>query len=168
AEAVREAFRRAGDPEAFPEQLKVLGLEAWKPTKLYARWEGHKDTQVTLDLTAVCDRLGSTPREFAAAPAELLGAPAPPAERCYRFLADKADGAAANDRDLMQGVLLAPGGLARRALPPVEAPAAEVVKAVRQRAALRAMAEAPPNQLAGPERVLAQVGPMLQDMPEDQ
>ncbi|HZY84189.1 MAG TPA: hypothetical protein VFE78_05130, partial [Gemmataceae bacterium] len=168
AEAVREAFRRAGDPEAFPEHLKVLGLEVWKPTKLYARWEGSKDAQVTLDLTAVCDRLGSTAREFAAGPAELLGAPAPPAERSFRFLADRADGATANDRDLMQGVILAPGGLARRALPPVEAPAAEVVKAVRQRSALRAMAEAPPGGLTGPERVLAQIGPMLQDMPDDQ
>jgi hypothetical protein len=68
----------------------------------------------------------------------------------------------------MQGVILAPGGLARRALPPVEATAAEVVKAVRQRSALRAMAEAPAGGLTGPERVLAQIGPMLQDMPEDQ
>jgi photosystem II stability/assembly factor-like uncharacterized protein len=174
AEAVREAFRRAGDPEAFPEHLKVLGLEAWKPTKLYARWEGHNDAQVTLDLTAVCDRLGSTPREFAAAPAELLGAPALPAERNYRFLADRADGASAGDHDLMQGVILAPGGLARRALPPVEAPGAEVVKAVRQRAALRALADAacrpgaPAAPMSSPERVLAQIGPMLQDMPDDQ
>ena len=37
AEAVHEAFERAADPKAFPEQLNVLGLEPWKASKLYAR-----------------------------------------------------------------------------------------------------------------------------------
>src|SRR5262249_33601977 len=34
-EAMHEAFKRAGDPNAFPEQLVALGLKEWKPSKLY-------------------------------------------------------------------------------------------------------------------------------------
>ena len=39
AKAVQQAFADAGDPAALPEQLKALGLEPWKASKLYARWE---------------------------------------------------------------------------------------------------------------------------------
>ena len=38
-EAVREAFKRAADPQAFPEQIERLGLQPWKASKLYARSE---------------------------------------------------------------------------------------------------------------------------------
>src|SRR5262249_2325479 len=38
AEAMKEAFARAADKDAFPEQLATLGLEPWKPKKLYTLW----------------------------------------------------------------------------------------------------------------------------------
>ena len=166
AEATNEAFRRAGDRSAFPEQLTTLGLEVWQPKKLYALWPNGLDAQVRLDLTTVSARLGSTLREFATAPLALLGADTPPAQRSWKLLADKLEGSA-NHRDLMQGVSLVPGGPGRRLLPSVAELSPELLKSVRQRANLWAIAEAPASALTSPERLLAQIGPTLADMPQD-
>lgn len=166
AEAMKEAFRRAADKDSFPEQLAVLGLEVHQAKKLYAVWPAKGDAPVRIDLTAVSPALGSTAREFSTAPLALLGAESPPVERCYRLLADRMEGAAQH-RDLMQGIALAAGGLARRMLPAVEDLSPEALRGVRQRANLWAIAEAPASTLTSPERLLAQIGPSLAEMPEE-
>jgi photosystem II stability/assembly factor-like uncharacterized protein len=167
AEAVKAAFERAGDPKTFPEQLSGLGLEPWQAVKVYAL--GHGDpAQVKLDLTAIAPRLQSTPREFAAGPAALLASEAVslPDQRDFRLLAAQSKDAAAH-RDLMQGVDLAPGGLARRMLDgPAEMPD-DLRKAIQQRTNLKALSETPANALTDPNRLLAQIGPMLAKMPDD-
>ncbi len=71
-------------------------------------------------------------------------------------------------RDLMQGVELAPGGLARRMLGEGTELPAELVKAIRQRTNLKALSETPPSSLTNPNRLLGQIGPMLAEMPDDQ
>jgi photosystem II stability/assembly factor-like uncharacterized protein len=165
-EALKEAFLRAADKDAFPEQITSLGLEVWQAKKLYAVWANSPDAQVRHDLTTVSARLGSTVREFATAPFLLLGADTPPAQRSWKLLADRLEGAAGH-RDLMQGIVLAPGGFARRMLPAVEDLSPDLLKAVRQRANLWAIAEAPASTLTSPDRLLAQIGPTLADMPQD-
>jgi photosystem II stability/assembly factor-like uncharacterized protein len=104
-EAAREAFRRAGDDKAFPEQLTRLGLTPWKPAKLYAH--GAANGSIVLDLTQIRDELGGTFQEFAAGPAALLAETSVtlPAERRFRLLASNLDGAAGH-QDLMQGIIL--------------------------------------------------------------
>jgi photosystem II stability/assembly factor-like uncharacterized protein len=168
AEAMKEAFERAGDPAAFPEQIRVMGLEPWKPVKLYGRWDKSSGAHVTLDLAAVRSVLGKV-EEFVAEPALILGEETGgmAKERNYRLLGDHVAGAAGH-RDLMQGVSLAPGGLARRTLPAAAEPSAAAVKAAQQRATLRNMAELPASKLTDPDRLLSQIGPMLADMPVDQ
>jgi photosystem II stability/assembly factor-like uncharacterized protein len=168
AEAVREAFARAGEPKAFPEQINDLGLEPWRPAKVYACWEGRAEAAVTLDLASLRPCLEASLRDFAAGPSALLGAAALPAERRFRLLCGSPD--AALHRDLMQGVSLAPGGLARRRLPERPEPDAEALRRLRQRAALQALetAEGSPVNLASPERLLAQIAPLLAEMPDDQ
>jgi photosystem II stability/assembly factor-like uncharacterized protein len=166
AEAVRVAFERAGDARAFPEQLDGLGLEPWQPVKVYAA--GQAGGRVTLDLTAIAPRLQSTVREFAAGPAALLaeGPVSLPDHRDFHLLAARIKDAAGH-QSLMQGIDLAPGGLARRMLEePAEMPD-ELLKAIRQRTNLKALSETP-SALADPNRLLAQIGPMLGDMPDDQ
>lgn len=167
AEAVREAYRRAGDPTMFPEQLDALGLEAWKPTKLYClahRGKGH----VSLDLTAVQPLLEASVAEFAAGPASLLAeaSVSMPNQRHYR-LVESSLADAAGHRDLMQGTNVAAGGLARRTVPLANEIGPDATKAIRQRANLRAMVEAPAKGLVDPNQLLAQIGPMLADVPED-
>ncbi|HWG43969.1 MAG TPA: YCF48-related protein [Gemmataceae bacterium] len=168
AEAVRAAFERASDPRTFPEQLTGLGLEPWQVAKVYA--VGQKSTsRVALDLTAIAPRLQSTLREFASGPAALLAGESVllPDQRDFALLAAHGKGAAGH-RDLMQGVDLAPGGLARRMLgEAVELPA-ELLKAIHQRTNLKALSETPASALTDPNRLLGQMGPMLAEMPDDQ
>ncbi len=169
AEAMHEAFARAADPQAFPEQIKHLGLEPWEVKKVYSRWHGRAGAEVILDTTQVSSRLEATARDFAAPAAELL-ADAPfalPTQRYYHLLDSRIPGAA-NHRNLLQGVELASGGVARRKQAAIEELAPEVEKAIRTRRNLQALVETPATELTDPNRILAQVGPMLAALPEDQ
>jgi photosystem II stability/assembly factor-like uncharacterized protein len=168
AEAVREAFVRAADARAFPEQLQTLGLEPWKVSKLYGCCDGRAGSQVVVDATEAADRLQASARDFATPAAALLADEplALPAQRFYKLLDSRLAGAA-NHHDLMQGIPLAPGGTARRDLgPPVETPR-EVIKAVQARRNLQALAETPADRLADPNMLLATIGPALTSMPDD-
>src|SRR5439155_6797016 len=83
----REAFQRAGDPAAFPEQLKALGLKPWQPSKLYAA-APESAAAVTLNLAEVRTRLLGSLRDFAAPAAGLLaGRPiALPRKQSFRLV----------------------------------------------------------------------------------
>jgi photosystem II stability/assembly factor-like uncharacterized protein/tetratricopeptide (TPR) repeat protein len=166
AEAVREAFRVAADPKAYPEQLSTLGLAPRACAKAYACADG-RTAPVSLDLTAVSRVLESTYRDFAAPFAAMLaeGPVSLPAMRGYRLLAGRLP-AAETHRDLMEGITLAAGSLARRPTPPVPEENSEADKTLRKQAALQSVAEAPPG-LANPDRLLGQLGPMLSELPDD-
>jgi photosystem II stability/assembly factor-like uncharacterized protein len=169
-EALHEAFRRAADPQAFPEQIKQLGLEPWEVAKVYGRWDSHTGAQVALDLTAVNPRLQTTARDFATPAAGFL-ADTPytlPNQRFFHLLDSTIKGAVAH-RALMQGVEeLAPGGKARRKQAPPAELSADVEKALRTRRNLQALLEAPAGELTDPNRVLSQLRPMLAGLPADQ
>jgi tetratricopeptide (TPR) repeat protein len=176
-EALRVAFSKAANPKEFPEQLGELGLEPWKAAKAYTRWEvirggygSHPPGTARLDLNALSPPLEATVQEFVSGPLSLLAEEdaSLPALRAYRLLIDRPEGSAAQHVDLMQGIDLARGGQARRALAEVPEPSPELIKAVRQRLQLRAMAETPLKGLTDPDRLLTQIGPMLENMPEDQ
>jgi photosystem II stability/assembly factor-like uncharacterized protein len=168
AEAIHEAFTRAADASAFPEQIQKLGLEPWKVGKLYGRWDSGKG-QIALDLNEPSARLGATVRDFAGPAAGLL-ADVPfvlPAQRYYRLLDARFDGADRH-RDLMDGVTLAPHGVARREMPPLEEPEEVVLKAIRARRNLQTFADPESGSLSDPGKLLAQIGPALQGMSNEQ
>jgi photosystem II stability/assembly factor-like uncharacterized protein len=166
-EALREAIKGAADPKSFPEQISVMGLEPWKASKLYGRCDGRIEGPVLLDLTTVSGPLEATLQAYADVAAAYMGDEAAPvpAKRSYRLLAATMPGAE-DHHDLMQGVELASGGLARRPLVTTEASPA-VVKAIHQRAALQTLSESPIGGLNDPEKLLSRIGPMLADMPDD-
>lgn len=168
AEAVQEAFRRAADPKAYPEHLDRLGLTPWKATKLYSCWHQIGDAQVTVEAADMTVRLEASPRDFAAVGAGLIqeSPTALPASRHFRMLAATVDDAANHTR-LFEGIVLAPGGPARRALEAVKEPDAEIVKAVRARRNLTALVEGEPGELTTPDRILGQLGPTLEALPYD-
>lgn len=60
----REAFRAAGDPRRFPEQIKE-GLQPWQPKKLYVSTRGGEDWTVRYDTGTNDALLGMSYREFA-------------------------------------------------------------------------------------------------------
>lgn len=169
AEAVQAAITSAGDAKAFPEQIKVLGLEPWQVSKLYGRWESKQGAQVELDLNEASPALEATVRDFAAPAADLLAdfPPLLPAMRYYHLLDSRLPGAAKH-RDLMEGITLTPGGVARREQDLAAQPGPTVLKTIRARRNLEVLAENPPGGLAGQEKVLAQLGPSLAALPDDQ
>src|SRR5262249_28366245 len=82
-EAVREAFRRAADPKAFPEHANFLGLDPWQPSKIYSRWEGRADAEIKIALNGIRPELRVAAQESAG----LLGdGSSLPAQRAYRHL----------------------------------------------------------------------------------
>ena len=168
-EAVQEAFQRAADPAAFPEQINVLGLKPWKVSKVYARQAEEANAAVTLDDQAFRDRLRGTAREYVSDAAGLLYATPPtlPAQSAFRFVAGRVPNAAKH-RHFMEGIPLAEGGTARRTLAAVPEVTPEEKKALNMRRDLTAMAEQPPSRLVGPDQLLAQIGPMLSKLPDDQ
>jgi photosystem II stability/assembly factor-like uncharacterized protein len=168
AEAARAAFNQAADPQAFPEQLSHLGLGAWRAGKVYALGESAEGAQVHEDGNELCPRIRETPREFAAAAAALLTAVPPvlPGQRHYRLLDSKVEGALAMGH-LMDGLPPGAEGVARRALPEGAEPKAAELKALRARKNLQVLAEVQPGPLTNPGKVLGQVGPVLDALPED-
>jgi photosystem II stability/assembly factor-like uncharacterized protein len=168
AEAVKEAFVRAADPKAFPEHAG-LGLEPWQASKLYACWAGPNGAQVVLDVNEPAGRLEATPRDFAAPAAALLADLPPPAptQRCFRLLASK-DPTAVNHVGLMDGTILPPGGVARRNVEKPKEPAADIAQAIRTRRNLETLAETPVQGLTDPDKLLAEIGPMLATLKPEQ
>ncbi len=167
AEALHEAFTRAADPKAFPEQLKVLGLEPWQASKLYGRWATRAGAQIVLDLNEPRARLGATARDFAmSAVGLLIDRPLLlPPERFYRLLDSRIEGAAGH-RDLMEGIVLAPHGTARRDLKPLPNEAA-TLRTIRARRNLQMLAESSAEGLSDPAKLLSQIGPALKTLPDD-
>jgi photosystem II stability/assembly factor-like uncharacterized protein/tetratricopeptide (TPR) repeat protein len=169
AEAVREAVKRAGDPAQFPEQLGPLGLAVWQPKKVYAVASDRAGAAVTMDLLEPRPHLADAPRESVAAAAGLLqeGPPAGPGQRFFRLVAASGVADAERHADLMQGVALAPGGTARRELPPM-LPDESLNRAFQARRTLLTLAEQDWSGLGGPDRALAQLTATLGNLPADQ
>jgi photosystem II stability/assembly factor-like uncharacterized protein len=169
AGVVREAFAKAADPKAFPEQLGPLGLQAWKPSKLYAVNGEERKAQVALDLTEVRPRLGGSVHDFAALAAGLLveGPPTLPRRRTFCLLASHLDGAE-HHRGLMEGIPPCVVGDARRNPAPVEDITPETLHQIRLQANLQEITKAPIKGLTDPNRLLAALGPMLAELPDSQ
>jgi photosystem II stability/assembly factor-like uncharacterized protein len=168
AEVVKEAFVRAADPKAFPEQISSLGLQPWKPAKLYAVNTAAGKGTVTYDLLDVRAHLKGTVRDFATPSASLLAGSAVvlPRRRPFSLVASTVPGAEGH-HDLMQGVKAVAGDARRQPSLPGEV-TAEALKALRARATLQALTENSIKGLSDPERMLAALGPMLETMPDGQ
>lgn len=167
----KEAFKRAADPAAFPEQLATLHLKPWAAKKLYALGTDPKAAPVKPDQTAFAARLNDTPKDFAEPAARVLGTdPAAADRRCFVLLAHRLTGAEGHAQ-LMDGITgLAPGGAARRAAAPVYADAdalKERQKAVQLRRNLEALAASADPELASAEKLLGVLPGELKKMPDD-
>jgi photosystem II stability/assembly factor-like uncharacterized protein len=137
-QAVHEAFRRAADPESFPEQCQILGVEPWAAQRLYAlnpltdapesSTQPPADVFSHLEATAVHQPLGDAPADRIAESVRLIGR-FPWSQRGWLLVAhrrsEQIPNAAEEDRtelpasgisttDIWQGVELTAGGAARR------------------------------------------------------
>lgn len=168
AEALHEAIGRAADPTSFPEQVTQLGLQPWEVLKVYGSWPDRAGAQVTVDATAISTRLAATAHDFATPAAALLtDTPSLPNQRWYHLLESRLAGATKH-RDLMQGVELAPSGVARRKQTPAVSLTPELEKALQARRNLEALGGSPAGGLVEANRLLGSVGTMLAGLSDDQ
>jgi photosystem II stability/assembly factor-like uncharacterized protein len=167
-EVVAEALTKASDPAVCPEQLQVLGLEVWKPTKTYQQSTlKHDQGMLLVDTTEFAPLLGTTARDQAnQASATLLGEEAyAPRTRAYQLVLGSAE--AQKHTHLMQGIDLAHGGLARRTVEVVTEEALDLKKVVQQAATLQSLAENAGGELTDPNKLMGQLVPMLDKLPAD-
>jgi photosystem II stability/assembly factor-like uncharacterized protein len=169
-QAVKEAVRRAADPKMFPEQIAELGLQPWQTSKLYAAVADKDKAQVVMDFTELAPRLEAPARDFAVPAAMLLSeTPAkPPSQRYFQLVYSSIE-SAEQHRDLLAGLPpFASGGLARRAQERAKEPDPDLVKAIQTRRNLQALADLPPNNLVDGDKLMSQIKPALEKMPDQQ
>jgi photosystem II stability/assembly factor-like uncharacterized protein len=172
AEAMKEAFKTAADPQVFPEQLTMLKLSSWAPKKLYAVLDRPDPAAVNVPIFEVKTRLGDCAHDFAQPAVQMLAESVKPAEQrcCFGLLSTRLPDAV-GDGHLLQGIELAYGGQARRDLPPLGEDALNyrksVEKSIQVRRTLEALVDGKGGDVVNSGQVLAQIGQSLKDMPAE-
>lgn len=115
---VLRAVEQAGDPTRFPEQITQAGLEPWQAKKVLGCLTNGQLGSINLTASQVAPRLGTSLADFAAGPRGLLQTQpqdyAPPVtnQGCQVLIDHIPQGLGA--RDVLSGIVLHPGGEARR------------------------------------------------------
>lgn len=143
--AVQSAVIKAADPAAYAWQQSELGLVPWQAKKLYAASDAAREA-VDLSSARLAPRLGKSLAEAAAPARALLAERFTPAPQHIGFRALLQTGSESPRDDLLTGVLLSPGGDARREY--LE-PAAERVEFLTRMAQRRRNAQAILEQTSG-------------------
>jgi photosystem II stability/assembly factor-like uncharacterized protein len=164
---VRKAFEVAADPEAFPEQIQMLGLQPWGGRKLFVTLDKADPTATKADLTSPLPHLGSSAKDYATSAFRLWGEDQAgvPGFRLVATRMKDGEGMVA----IFDGIALAPGGAARREQIPVtekdEAARAELKKAHEKRRNVQAIIDGQAGPVANPEQALAVIGNVVRDLP---
>jgi len=165
-----EAFKQAADPQCFPEQITTLGLKPWTAKKLYAPSRQEKGTPVLMDQSLYQTALADSPKDFAEPATRILADDAAVVDRrAYALVAHRLDGAEKHPT-LMEGIILAPGGSARRketgrAIDPTMME--DKKNAVEARRRLEAMLTIGDPEVAGADKIVGRLGIELNKMPDD-
>jgi len=150
--AVIEAVEQAGDPTSYAEQITRAGLAPWRVKKVYAALEPGMHGTVDLSSRELADRLGRSLGDVASGPHALLDDRFPPIRpdmkmlhdweaprsRGFRLVVDNLRRQPGRD-DFFAGIVLRPGGEARREL---LQPSAETIGLVRRIAEKRRIMQA--------------------------
>lgn len=162
---LRKAFEVAADPESFPEQIQVLGLQPWGGRKLLVAMDKADPTAVKADTTSPLPRLGDSAQEYAATAHRLWGddheAPG------FRLVATRLKDAEGHTK-FFDGISLAPGGAARRDLPATEkdeAALAAIQRALEKKRNIQAILDGHAGPIASPEQALAHLSNAVADLP---
>ena len=163
---LRKAFEVAADPEAFPEQLQVLGLEPWGGRKLLVALDKPDPMAVKADVISPLPRLGDSAKGYSATAFRLWGE-----ERDvpgFRLAATRLKDGEGQTR-FFDGIPLAPGGAARREQVPLtekdDAARAALVKAHEKKRNVQAVIDGQAGPVANPEQALAMLGNAVYDLP---
>ncbi len=168
-QVVLEAVRQAADPTAYAEQITRAGLEPWQVKKVYALLKPGVHGAANLSTAELADRLGCSLAEIAAMPRGLLEDrfEAPPMQFGFRLLADNLP-RQPDRQDFFTGIVLYPGGEARRELLEPSAETAGLIRRIAQkRRNLQTILERTEENPQSGLGLLAQAGTMIQDVDPD-
>jgi hypothetical protein len=129
------AATKAGDPQAYPEQLSQLGLEAWKARKIFSTLPPDAPAMVNLSTAQLAPRLGSSLADAAAPARSLVQNDFQPGPQQWGFALIMSQ--VSRDlavRDIFSGVNLTPGSDARRTLGETSNTSLEALRKQAQRA----------------------------------
>ncbi len=168
----KEAFKKAADPKAFPEQITTLGLKPWVPKKLYALSNDPKTAPVKMDQSVYLAALADSPKDYAEPAVRILADDAAVTDRRAFLLVSHSHCLEGADKHagLMEGIVLAHGGEARR---PVNTVALDPEmmelrkKAAQSRRRLEGLATVADPEFAGADKILSLIGVELATMPDD-
>lgn len=166
-EAIRDAVAKAGDANAFPDQLKTWKLAPWSAKKLFGLWDGPGQPSTIVTTSEFARALGDSPREYAARVVGLVGERGTmPKQRGFRFLGGTAPPPGGS---LMEGIRLAPGGTARRGAPDETGNAHDAIeKHLRELRTLQTVSVETTGVLGDPSAALGRIGPVLDKLPAEQ
>ncbi|HUG71506.1 MAG TPA: YCF48-related protein [Pirellulaceae bacterium] len=116
SQAVLRATERAADPSAYPDHLRVLGLQPWQVKKVCAVTDGEGSSVMAIDTSQLATRLGRSIHEHASLSYALLRDHwSPIARRRGIELLSSTGPPAVASRDLFSGIAISYGSEARRA-----------------------------------------------------
>lgn len=125
-QAVLRAVEAAADPTRHSEQLAEQGLEAWRAKKVIGGPVVPRPDTIRMQTAELVPRLSQSLAELTEMPRMLLNEPAPEPGReiAFRLLFDRIP-QRAGSKDFFAGIVLPPGGDARRAMAAPDAGAME-------------------------------------------
>ncbi|HEV3342100.1 MAG TPA: YCF48-related protein [Pirellulales bacterium] len=131
---VLEAVEQAADPTRFPEQLAQMGLETWRARKVFGRLPAGQLGDVNLSTVQLAPRLGGSLADHAAGPRGLIEDDyrAPPPTVGFRLYVDTLP-QHVGEHDFFSGIVLHPGGDARRTINEFSTQNADVLRRMAQK-----------------------------------
>jgi photosystem II stability/assembly factor-like uncharacterized protein len=135
AQLTLAAVTKAADPAAYPTHIDGLGLAPWKVKKVFSVLAEQRQGLVNLTPAEWVQRLGCTLADQASRGRALLthDLAAPPKQVGLTLLIDRLP-QESGKRDVMSGIVLQPGGEARRLLGDLpQAPLPQLAEAARRR-----------------------------------
>jgi len=132
---VLNAVTKAADPGAYVEQREQLGLEAWKPKKVFSTLPPETPGMVNLSTAQLAPRLGASLADATTTSRGLvLDTFQPPPQQLGLQLVMSSLSREISARDLFSGIHLPAGGDARRTLNDASPTSLESLKRQAQRA----------------------------------
>jgi len=168
-QVVLQAVEKAADPTCFTEQISRAGLEPWQVKKVYALLPRGCRAATELTTAQLATRLGRSLADVAATPRGLLDERFTPAAQTlgFRLLVSRLPQDRGR-RDFFSGIVLHPGGEARRELPQPQLDRLEGLRrtAQRRRNAQAILEQAEESPQAG-SHLLAKTGELTRGLDAD-
>jgi len=166
---VVQAVEEAAEETCFPQQITVAGLPPWRVKKAYGTLPPPSHGTTELSTAQLATRLGRSLAEVAAGPRGLLAdrETATPQTLGFRLLVQHLAQQPERD-DFFTGVVLYPGGEARRELiePPLES-LDQLRRAALRGRNVQAIVNQAKNDSPGADRLLAQAGELTRELGGD-